>query len=518
MLLDVQDLVFKSKYDGSLKTALKNCQSPTDALDHELIRARWEIIETKSAGMAAQMLPAVPDSLSEVHASEVGDEEMVLMSAVFAPDRLQSLSSEQRNLVKDSTEEAKRLVAAGVRLLDGMDSERSLIQALRDSPISRIQGGVDGYVVIIYDLKSSGEDPTDAAQRSAPLRTIHVEGRTGIALKARSVDDDTINPGDMWVILDDGRFALGKQLQGSLKPCPKTSKVLHTVYSEDGLVERRKALSTVGQARSRGFMTLRQVEGVHFIAAADCAKLQQRSNRHFEGSSSGDALVAVGVPDMMKDGWLMTVAEKRILMGTSVEPLAPTDTPGEDGSTFEEVEQSAAKRQRRGDHETVPFNFMHMIPEVYDEIMHHTGAKAVVDLTASDGVLALTCLQAGTPYFGFCHNSLHVAALTRRLQSKVFAMLSNESCVSFYNPSLGELLVGSADVDPVTERAAPKIKAKAKSAPSRGKTAKAIKAAAKRTSGVKRVKRSKREEAFDGEDGKEESSDEEESPVDSPDS
>ena len=88
----------------------------------------------------------------------------------------------------------------------------------------------------------------------------------------------------------------------------KTIKVLHTVYSEDGLVERRKALSTVGQARSRGFMTLRQVEGVHFIAAADCAKLQKGSNRHFEGSSSGDALMAVGVPEMLKDGWLMTVA------------------------------------------------------------------------------------------------------------------------------------------------------------------------------------------------------------------
>ena len=250
---------------------------------------------------------------------------------------------------------------------------------------------------------------------------------------------------------------------------------------------------------------------------ADCTKMQKRSNQHFEGSSSGDALMAVGVPEMLKDGWLMTVAEKRVLMGTAVEPLAPTDTPGEDGSQFDDIEQSAAKRPRRGDHETVPFNFMQMIPEVYDEILHRTGAKAVVDLTASDGVLALTCLQSGTPYVGFCHNSLHVAALTRRLQSKVFAMLTNESCVPFYNPSLGKLLAGSADVDPVADRATAKAMAKAKSAPSRGKAAKAIKAASKRTSGVKRVKRSKPEEAFDGEEVKEGSSDEEESPVDSPD-
>ena len=226
---DCQDVAFKVKYDGSLKTALKNCQSPADALDHEQIRARWETIETKSATMAALLLPSMPETLSEVLASDVGDEELVLMSAVFPADRLQSMSSEQRDLVKDATEEAKRLVAAGVRLLDGMDSERSLIQALRDSPISRIQGGVDGYVVIIYDLKSSGEDPTDAAQRSAPLRKDHVEGRARIALKARSVDDNTINPGDMWVIFDDGRFALGKQLQGSLKSCAKTCKMLHAV-------------------------------------------------------------------------------------------------------------------------------------------------------------------------------------------------------------------------------------------------------------------------------------------------
>ncbi len=67
----------------------------------------------------------------------------------------------------------------------------------------------------------------------------------------------------------------------------------------------------------------------------------------------------------------------------------------------------------------------------------------MIDLTASDGVLPLACLSLGVPYFGICHNPLHIAALTRRLQSKVFSLLADDS-LPFYNEGLANLLSADA--------------------------------------------------------------------------
>ena len=181
----LQDLAFKSKFDSTLKTALKSSQTVVDTLDQEPIRQRWEVIETKSAAMAAMMSPVAV--LADVHELEVGDNDLVVMSALFAADRLEALSSDQRDLVNESADDAKRIVSAGVRLIDGEDMESTLISAIRDGPISRIQGGSDGYVVILYDLKSAGEDPNDPFGRSAPLPKAHVERMTRVALKARAL-------------------------------------------------------------------------------------------------------------------------------------------------------------------------------------------------------------------------------------------------------------------------------------------------------------------------------------------
>ena len=240
-------------------------------MDESTIRLRWEAIETKSAAVMLSSSVMV-SSVSSVVEPEVGDQDLIAMSEVFGLEQLANFTDTQRDTVKEATEEAKKVAAARCRLVDGTEGESFLFMALRDSAISRIQGGRDGYLVIVYDLKSSGEDPKDPLQRSAPLRKAHVDRLTGVALRARSTVAGEINPGDMWILFDDGRPSLMLQLQGSLKMCPKTVKRLHVVYSEDGLNCRSKSLSAVRQARS-GYMNLRQVEGVHFISAGNSAQL-----------------------------------------------------------------------------------------------------------------------------------------------------------------------------------------------------------------------------------------------------
>ena len=216
-------------------------------------------------------------------------------------------------------------------------------------------------------------------------------------------------------------------------------KVLHVVYTEDALLERHMSLSADSQAR-RGFMNLRQVEGVHFVSAGDYAQLPQRDNMHYNGSSSGNALQGVGAPSLLRDGWMMSVAEKTLLMSDGKSDLEIADMPGEAGGEDSDIEsRPPVAKKARSDDDKVPFKFMQMTPELYEEILHRAGARAVIDLTASDGVLAVACLSKGVPYFGICHNSSHVAALTMRLQSKVFSMLADEG-LPFFNGALAELL------------------------------------------------------------------------------
>ena len=326
----------------------------------------------------------------------------------------------------------------------------------------------------------------------------------------------------MWIMFDDGRPSIAKHLQGATKACAKICKLLHIVYREDCLIARRDSMMPFGQARTRGFMNLRQVECAHFITAADCARLPKRMNRHHEGSSSGIALQSVGIPDLLADGWMMTVAEKRVLMGAGRAAVDAADIPGEDACDLEDIPgvagaQSAAKKHRKGDHDMVPFNFKQMIPDLYDEILHRTGAKAVIDLTASDGVLALACLAAGTPYIGICHNALHATAMKRRLQSQVFQKLSDVS-MPFFNDALAELLAGDPRVQAADATGSTNVAAKARGKRSKS-TSKDIKSATKKTTRVNKAGKKSGNVAKDESDKDEEleeaSDEDEESAADS---
>ena len=238
-----QDLVYKTTYDWAIKLAIKSGKSAPDVLDTEIVRLQWEdVLRMSAAGTVHKVVssPFAPESKVEADAT--------------------GLSSNEQ---QDEAEDAKGLVTAGCQLVDGSENESCLTATLRRSAVSRVQGGKDGYVVIIYDVKASAEDATD------PLRRAHVDRVTRVALKARSDAKNTMNPGDVYVLFDGGRHEMIGALQGCLRACSITTRTtMHIIYSEEGLLDRRKALSTVGgQSRNPRFTPLRQREDAHFVTA-----------------------------------------------------------------------------------------------------------------------------------------------------------------------------------------------------------------------------------------------------------
>ena len=475
-------MVYKHKFDWALKMARTNAWKVDQMMETEGLREVWEVIKNQSDKSLPRLSTADPAPAPVLQA---GEDDIIALSADFGLEQLCGLTTAQLEMLTAATELAKRIVAAGCQLVDGTDREVSLVTALQESTISKIQGGIDGYVVIIYDLKASGEDLVDPVQRAAPLDKIEIDKVTRVALKARSDVENSINPGDVYVLFDDGRPGTFKQLQGSLKACRKVKKkTMHIIYVEDSLLKRRQSLSSIGQSRSRGFMTMRQLEGAHFISAKVCSNLQRRPKLYYPGTSCGNALTSVAVPDIMNDGWLMTAAEKTVLLGESkkvqdvTKPICEVDVDDKSDSDQDvakvgkKVQKKLEKRfQQNVDSDpsvsaNIPFNFSQMTPELYEEVLHRAGAKGVIDLTASDGVLTLVCLEKTMPYFGICHNALHAAALTRRLESRVFASFSDATS-NFYDPAVA-VLMSQDNAKPAPRR---------KEGPSRGRTAKSIKRA-----------------------------------------
>lgn len=365
-----------------------------------------------------------------------------------AADVIAALSEAQLEALRDYEEEARALVSSIVKLVDGSDKTPALLTIFRESTIGKIRGGIDGYVLAIYDLKASGEHSKRPANKPPPLRRDHAEKMLRLFLTSRmSPDDDekagvSMDSGDMLALFDGGRSSFQAALQVGIKGVKRISRVLHLVYSEEAILKRRQYGSHIGKTSTRGFMTLKQLEQVVLVTAEDAAKLGKRANKFYEGSTTGDVLVPIGVPDLQSpiETWRLSVREKRGLMGSArtMGQAVAADTD----------HREARPSQDRDDDDVEPMNFDQMLPQVYGEVLYRAGAKAVIDLTCSDGVLAAECVALRIPYLGLCFTAAHAAALDARLASVVFRQFVTENS-AIYKAPLALMLsipVGSASL------------------------------------------------------------------------
>ena len=63
----------------------------------------------------------------------------------------------------------------------------------------------------------------------------------------------------------------------------------------------------------RGTVSIKQLEGAHIVAHAKIS-LPERQRKHYEGTSCGDTLTGVVMPDMVEE-WNVTWKQKKDLLG-----------------------------------------------------------------------------------------------------------------------------------------------------------------------------------------------------------
>lgn len=247
------------------------------------------------------------------------------------------------------------------------------------------------------------------------------------------MDNLALHDGDFFAVMDGGRPGLHVHLSGAFGRTPRATRLLSIHFAEEALLARRSQLALSGSAHSRGFMTVNQTETVIMVTAAEATRLGKRDNKIFPGTTAGTAFANVGVPDMEDslETWQLPTESKRRLMGEARTA----------GSSLEASDADSGAAT--ADAPTEPMNFESVVPAIWEELLHRVAAKAVVNLTESDGVLATVCLLSGVPYLGVTYGAAHSEALLARLAKVMFNKFNDERCEEHYKPKLASLLKDS---------------------------------------------------------------------------
>ena len=183
----------------------------------------------------------------------------------------------------------------------------------------------------------------------------------------------------------------------------------------------------------------------------------------------------------MADLWHTTWAAKKEMFGRF--GLLPVGgrAPGDEEPASDPEEPGKAPPPRNATtREPVAW---HALPVLFwQEILFDFKVGAVIDLTPSDGMLALAALQARVPYAGLVFSKKHADTLLDRLMSQVMAGATREGD-AWYEPQLVEAITkttpkpksGAKDPkpkDPAAGKAKAKPKKGAKKANKEGKTKK----------------------------------------------
>ena len=189
----------------------------------------------------------------------------------------------------------------------------TLKSLITETPFGRIRGNpeLEEYYVINVDAKLHGVSGGMEQFRAPQLRLELLGYAMQAVLSGRSPNPDSIetDKGDIYLMWDGGRHYeqkfLGLFVSGVQKITDKTSRNLNVVYSEEALDKRREI--------SRGFMTISHIEKVVAVSR-ETPKLGKRPNIHFSGTTTGDSIYGVGLPEA-KDGWVVNHKVNKAMFG-----------------------------------------------------------------------------------------------------------------------------------------------------------------------------------------------------------
>lgn len=183
----------------------------------------------------------------------------------------------------------------------------------------------------------------------------------------------------------------------------------------------------------RGFNTLNQMEGIGMQSLFDKQELGRRKNLHHEGSTSGNCIVGVCMTDL-SFSWQLPVQVKRKMIGESRiagvnEQAAKRRKHAQDQKTTKKGKSGPNSPPDERQKEIV--NYDSISATVWQEVIHRTQAKGILDLTAKDNIAGNTAISEGVPYLAVTFTPLHAKLLRMQVLQTVYNTMYNEGSSNF---------------------------------------------------------------------------------------
>lgn len=185
------------------------------------------------ADLAKKERGEVPDAIDILPTCQCESDEgrhteyaIALQSSCLKSDQLASISEESSQVVKDHQDKAQQLVASMVRLVDANDQrlDSDIVKELRLSHVGKLNfdemnGGQT--LVIMYDVKTSGEDGKRPSYRRPGFRKTHLERVLGLVLQSRTATPGeqllNLRKRDVVAVFDAGKDGLAGPILACMK-------------------------------------------------------------------------------------------------------------------------------------------------------------------------------------------------------------------------------------------------------------------------------------------------------------
>ncbi|CAK9038886.1 Uncharacterized protein SCF082_LOCUS22815 [Durusdinium trenchii] len=395
----VQALVYQQQHDGSLRTSLKAWMKSRAQKDHGKPLEQKEAEGPTSSSALAAGGSSV--SLSELLGEKWAD-----------------VSAEDSTSLEDWREYVAQMTEQFVTFTIDDNSLRT--SEFGDKLTSTVLPKVDGPVLAIYDVKTSGESSSNPNVRQPPLRANHLKRSLQAFAQCRQKpgEEGELREGDFFFIFDGGKsgneMAINNaflKMDGSHMEKQKTTYTLLT--DEESLKDRRE--------RTRGFV--QQDERIYVMSRLPL-NMPKVTRKFFPGSNYGSCLGPVKAPAYLDPCcWRLTLEEKGQLYGRDGKILV--------GGPCEEPSPKPPSEDSR---EPVSWHFMN--PKIFGELLHSFKPKAVVKFTDIDHNCAIECLKARVPLVSCCFTAAHASLLKKKVICELWKALCDESIPELYDVGL----------------------------------------------------------------------------------
>ncbi|CAK0817571.1 unnamed protein product [Prorocentrum cordatum] len=449
----IEELVYTTEFDSRYRNAVQSKLEAADFLAYESISTRMnEVIEMvrreNNGGHGTTDTPAAAGSGTGTPAAA----------------GLPEMDKTSWNKFID------KLIRTYVQIVPDQKTAAELETMLRDSALATIKGDPTGLVLYHFDVKQFGEPLTRPELRIAPLRDgpYHRLVRTMLNARAPQGQLAHLRNGEVAVILDGGRRGNATKLLGPWKENTIETKkdtppskgrgcdepdddddkedddnsdaekkagfkasIIQLAYTEESLKKRRNRVHG-------GTGSLQQVEWVHMLAHSRIS-VPERRRKHFEGSTAGDLINGIELPELSKE-WHVTWKDKKAIYGKRNLIAVGGKTEGIQGEA-----------ERKTDSTVVPISYHGMPLLFYKELLHMFFVKCVLDMTPLNAKFAWACLEERVAYVGVAFTKEHMEKIYLHLAELVKSAMADPGSKLFnkeYAKAVGKEVAPTPKVQP----------------------------------------------------------------------